>query len=912
MSAVAARRLSLGAFLCSVVIFTGCSGPAKNPSCSKQSDCASGFTCKADECVGANQCPSTQASCTTNDSCAGGSSCQGGCCAPLAAGACRSSSDCASLAATPHCEATTSACVACASNSECPGGLICTSTGACLPGCSKDANCAAGQHCFNGPSGSWCGQCQQSTDCADPSKPFCTGGACTGCAANADCPSDTPVCNTATHGCVVCLESQNANGTNAACTDTALPACVSGACVGCAPSQNGGDGKNPACNQATPYCNPAGDTCVGCIDATQCKSGDYCGGDSLCHSPVLTAECIGAGSPCSTSQTLVAGSSATVMAKLDVNAITDTAVSFDMITGAASFDSGSVVTHTSATISAGSSSTGNVNVFLDPLNTNDVVIRATLGSAQQNVTIHVQATPAALTNFSSDKGDVQEGQTATLTVTFDATPASTATVTLTNDDPSVASIPASVDVSGSTTATVTFTATALASGTAHLHASYGGVTKDLSVNVFKVQVTNLTPASSQVGVGLTDQLTVTVDSAPPAGASAIVSIADSGGGGTLPASVTIPAGQTTANFSFTAGGTAGSETITASAGGATSSPVTITVAVLSPKVMVIRMGDGAAALSSTGSAAVFVEEYDSLTAGSAVRTLTIPTAISGSNQPLTMVGGATTEAGLSRSSNGKYVTFAGYAAAANTASVASTTAAATPRIVGRIDASGNIDTTTQMNAAFSTGNVRGATSIDGTNFWVTGSNTGVVYVPLGSTGASTVVSTGTPTNLRQTHIFGGQLYVTSGSSGVDGVATVGTGTPTAAGSASITILPGFPTTSTGQNPISFSVVGTDTIYEAQNTSNLANAVNVQKWKLSAGTWAQDTNFKPSYSVAAGAGAFGVAAKSTSSGVLVVASTSDGNLVSFVDDGSTETPTVTILSTAATNTAYRGVAFSPDP
>lgn len=572
MSAVFARGVSLGALLCATL--AACGGTAKNPSCARDTDCGAGLTCKASECVGETQCPSTQPSCATNDSCVSGTSCQGGCCAPLAAGACRSSADCAGIADKPHCDPASSACVACASNGQCTGGQICTPTGACLAGCASNANCAAGQRCFAGPSGSWCGECQKNSDCASPSQPFCVGGSCFGCATNSDCSGPTPVCNTATHGCVVCLESQNAAGVNAACADSSKPACVGGACEACAPSSSDGSSKNPACAAAAPYCNPSGDVCVGCIDNTQCKTGDYCGSDSACHAPQLTSACIGdASSTCTASTAAQVSSHLLVAAKLDHAAVVDTTVTFDLTSGAASLASGSALAEIAAVIHAGHALSDAVTVYLDAVNTNDVTVQATIGSAHEAAVIHPTAAPLTLGGFTSDKPTVEIDQTATLTVTMSAAPAAAAHVTLSNDNASIATLSTTdVVVSGAAQATATLTPVAGQQGDVTLHAVYnGGTPIDLGpIHVINRAVSALTPATAKVVKGGgTVHLTVTLDAAPLAGHAVTVTLTPGGGAGTVNGgngTVTITSPNTSATFDFVSGSAAGTETIVAAAG----------------------------------------------------------------------------------------------------------------------------------------------------------------------------------------------------------------------------------------------------------------------------------------------------------------------------------------------------------
>jgi hypothetical protein len=54
---------------------------------------------------------------------------------------------------------------------------------------------------------------------------------------------------------------------------------------------------------------------------------------------------------------------------------------------------------------------------------------------------------------------------------------------------------------------------------------------------------------------------------------------------------------------------------------------------------------------------------------------------------------------------------------------------------------------------------------------------------------------------------------------------------------------------------------------------------------------------------------GLAGLTTGNNVTIVATTTNSKVVVYVDDGSMS-PTGTIATTAAANTAYRGIAFSP--
>lgn len=321
--------------------------------------------------------------------------------------------------------------------------------------------------------------------------------------------------------------------------------------------------------------------------------------------------------------------------------------------------------------------------------------------------------------------------------------------------------------------------------------------------------------------------------------------------------------------------------------------------------VVARVGDGTAALSAVATA-TFLLEYTPT--GTLVRTLALPTADAGTTLALTETGSSSTDASLTRSADGRYLILPGYNAAAGTAALAATTSAATNRIIGRIAADGTINTTTRINDAFSGGNIRGAASANGSSFYAVGSTSGVIYAPLGNAGASTTISTGTPTNNRSVNIFGGNLYISSASAGTYGVLQVGTGLPTTTSQA-LTLLPGFPTAS-GPSPYSFffadlstAVAGVDVVYVADD------AAGIQKWSLVSGTWVQNGIIGP-----ATAAVRGITGSVSATGVSLMA-TSAASLYAVTDNaGYNAAPSVTTLptalATAGTNMAFRSIAPAP--
>ena len=196
---------------------------------------------------------------------------------------------------------------------------------------------------------------------------------------------------------------------------------------------------------------------------------------------------------------------------------------------------------------------------------------------------------------------------------------------------------------------------------------------------------------------------------------------------------------------------------------------------------VLRVGDGEAAWTNAATAAFLQTLW--VSDGSPVfPEVALPTAASGANAACTFSGTATSEGQISRSDDGHYVVAACYDAAPATSSVASSASSTVNRVVARMSAAGAVDTSTRLNAAFSGNNVRGAASVDGTSFYVSGnsaSSGGVWWIPLGTTGGSQILTT--PSNTRSVHVQGGQLYVDSGASNVNVVHSVGSGTPTTIG-----------------------------------------------------------------------------------------------------------------------------------
>ena len=332
----------------------------------------------------------------------------------------------------------------------------------------------------------------------------------------------------------------------------------------------------------------------------------------------------------------------------------------------------------------------------------------------------------------------------------------------------------------------------------------------------------------------------------------------------------------------------------------------------SGNIVVFRVGTGTGALSNVATAA-FLDEYTA--SGALVQSIALPTADGlGGNQTFTVTGNATTEGFMTLSTDGRYLVMIGYDAATGLAAPGGLASSSVNRVIARVAADGTIDTTTALNAnGFSAGSARSVASVDGSTYWASGANTGVISAAHGATSA-TIVST-TFTNLRDVAIYDGQLYVSSQASTLR-LGMVGTGTPTTGGQTT-TSLPGFPTAApTASNAFFFadltaSVAGVDTLYVADDRS-VASGGGLQKWSLVGGSWV--LNGTASGTLTNGLRGLTASVNGGSVSLFATDASTASKLVSLIDSGGYNmgfsASTFTTLATAGANTAFRSVAFAP--
>jgi hypothetical protein len=322
------------------------------------------------------------------------------------------------------------------------------------------------------------------------------------------------------------------------------------------------------------------------------------------------------------------------------------------------------------------------------------------------------------------------------------------------------------------------------------------------------------------------------------------------------------------------------------------------IPITSGNLVVLRIGDGVAALSSAAQP-TFLDEFTPT--GALVQSIPVPTAPNGLNLACTNNGTATSEGSLNLSPDGQWFTWGGYRAAPGTLAINGTASAANPRVVGRLSsATGLVDTSTSMNNAFSAGNIRSVATDNGVQFWCVGSNSGVQLATY-ATGTASVLTTSAPTNIRTIGIANGNLYCTSASSVYQGVSQIGSGLPTQA--TSITLLAGFPS-AVGPSNYDFFFADPNTVYVADDRATTAGG-GIQKWTQTGGTWTL------AYTLAPTASSCRYLTGSVTNGVTTLYATSttaSANSLITVTDAGAGSPFVT-LATALSNTVLRGVRLA---
>jgi hypothetical protein len=245
---------------------------------------------------------------------------------------------------------------------------------------------------------------------------------------------------------------------------------------------------------------------------------------------------------------------------------------------ALSSNSPAVSVPASVTVAAGAAS-ASFNAATSPVATpTAVTISGAYGGATQTGSLTV--VPPAVAALSLSLGSVTGGSPVTGTVMLDGpAPAGGAQVALSSSN-AAASVPASVTIAaGATSATFNIATSAVgASTSANISAASGGRTQSVSLTVLPAVLSSLSLNPTSVVGGVQNSIgTVTLNGPAPAG-GAVVALSANSGAASVPASVTIPAGATSATFTVNTAIvlTANNVTVTASKGTTRSANLRVT------------------------------------------------------------------------------------------------------------------------------------------------------------------------------------------------------------------------------------------------------------------------------------------------------------------------------------------------
>ena len=199
-----------------------------------------------------------------------------------------------------------------------------------------------------------------------------------------------------------------------------------------------------------------------------------------------------------------------------------------------------------------------------------------------------------------------------------------------------------------------------------------------------------------------------------------------------------------------------------------------------------------------------------------------------------MSGSATSEGALTLSADGRYLSLAGYDAAAGTTGIAGTLSATVNRVAGpSFNFNMNADLSTKFPTFYNANNIRAAVSNDGSQVWTAGPSTGLAYSDFGGANQAQVATT----NSRVVNIFNNSLYVSSMSAARPRALEFAGGLATS-GPQTVTLLTGTGTSGTGTpSPYDFWFANPTTLYVADDRS-VGNGGGLQKWTFNAGlnTW----------------------------------------------------------------------------
>ncbi len=312
-------------------------------------------------------------------------------------------------------------------------------------------------------------------------------------------------------------------------------------------------------------------------------------------------------------------------------------------------------------------------------------------------------------------------------------------------------------------------------------------------------------------------------------------------------------------------------------------------------LVVLRVGSDTATVALTSSATpAYLDEFSPT--GTKIKEFPIP--VTGT-AALTMSGTATSEGGITLTSDGKRIIVAGYAAPVGTLSIAKTFSSAVHRIIDEINAAGTVTLAASSDTFQSGNNMRSAVSDTFKHYW-----------GAGGAGGTTFYGNGTPAvlqsftvNTRVVDIYKKELYFSTGSitgdSGI-GVYQVGKGLQKKAGQ---TITPIVLTGATS-SPYGFVFNATGTVLYVATDDTLSGGI--QKWMKKKGVFTLIKTF----SVGAKLGCRGVCADFTDAKFPVIYATTTDNRIVKIKDSLVKPVAVTLYNYPAGTRNIHGIQFAP--
>jgi hypothetical protein len=338
---------------------------------------------------------------------------------------------------------------------------------------------------------------------------------------------------------------------------------------------------------------------------------------------------------------------------------------------------------------------------------------------------------------------------------------------------------------------------------------------------------------------------------------------------------------------------------------AASSSATLTI-VLSltlaqSNLFVIRLGDGAQALSLNGNS-MYLDQFGAN--GSYISTLcvpeTTPSGIIAIGQPNVQgTSGNITGSGLSRSADGRLLVLAGY----NTSigygsSLPGSDSVSVPRGIATVNSVGQYTLAVSSTNAVYTQSAFRTGVTDGTNnFWGCANKSGLYYFGFDDPEGSLVTP---PTNIRNFGVFNGDLYYASAVSGNEGIWQV-TGMPH--GSSSSTLL----FSGAGNFNADMDVSPDGTLIYVADDAPATSGGGILRFKFDGANWSQEYTLNSGLST----GARYVGADFSGPNPVLVAVTpeAENNRIVIIVDSGAGSPGTTIAN-AGVNQVFRGTRFGP--